>query len=420
MLQRLLIEKMEHRIIVGILSFLGIMVLVGWIAINEGGRMQAFERQYLARSIERGAALFNSNCASCHANDGLGLAGRGPALNSPYLFGHDFLASVDRETDTLTRTYLADGLTTERVTAINTRLDEIATELANAATTAERATELQTEQTALRAELIDPNLSAEQISEIETRLAALETERAAIIQELQPAINNGYDPEVPSRLARLGWGGTLNSYIYTTLVHGRPLSSLYWPSGQGMGAWSQTAGGPLRGDQLEDLTNYILNWDKGEDWTTDHANAVVQYPINPVDGATVVMDSTPRVGTDVAAIEAELVNFTGDPVNGQALYNGGTYACAGCHMNAAVAPLTDQTWAAAQTVRLEAPENAGLTPDQYLITSIVAPNSYVVPGYNAGAMPQNFGERMTHQDLADILAYIKSYDSGAQASADAG
>ena len=71
-LQRLLVERIDQRILVGILAFLGIIVLVGWIAINEGGRMQAFERQYSARSIERGAALFNTNCSPCHGVNGLG------------------------------------------------------------------------------------------------------------------------------------------------------------------------------------------------------------------------------------------------------------------------------------------------------------------------------------------------------------
>lgn len=372
MLQRLLIEKMEHRIIVGILSFLGIMVLVGWIAINEGGRMQAFQEQYLGRSIERGAALFNTNCTSCHGADGRGLVGIAPALNSPYMFGHDFLADLDREIETLTR------------------------ERDAAATTDDRK------------------------AEIDARIAELNTERSGRIAQMAPAMNIGYDPESSSRLVTLGWSGTLNSFIYTTLVHGRPVSGLYWP--QGMAAWSQTAGGPLRGDQLEDLTNYILNWDRGNAWTIEDLNDVHQFPINPVNPATIPVGTVAGVGTDVAAIQAELVNYGGDPVNGQALYNGAAYACAGCHANAAVAPLTDNTWSVVQSgERLSDPALAGYTPDQYLIESIVAPNAYVVPGYGAGVMPQNFGERIGYQDLADILAYIKSYDSGAQASAtDAG
>jgi mono/diheme cytochrome c family protein len=361
MLQRLLVERMEHRIIVGTVAFLAIMVLVGWIAINEGARMQAFERQYTGRSIERGAALYATYCATCHMIDGLGAVGRAPALNSPYLFGHDFVA-------------------------------------------AQRA-EMLTLQSELDNQTTPP--TAERRAEIEARMAELDAEAQQVIQQMQPAINIGYDPEQPSRLGRLGWGATLNSFIYTTLVHGRPNSISYWP--QAMPAWSQTAGGSLRGDQLEDLTAFILNWDKGDDWTIDDLNAVRQFPIYAVDPSTVTVSDEPRIGTDVAVIEAELANLTGDPVNGQALYNGAAYGCIGCHGNGAVAPVTEETWQAAQTVRLEDPANAGKTPEGYLIESIVNPNAYVVPPYPAGVMPQNFGERMTHQDLADILAYLESY-----------
>jgi mono/diheme cytochrome c family protein len=103
MLQRLLVERIEHRIIVGTVAFLAIMVLVGWIAINEGARMQAFERQYAGRSVERGAALYMTYCSTCHQVDGRGAVGRAPALNSPHLFGHDFLAEQRSEITALRR-----------------------------------------------------------------------------------------------------------------------------------------------------------------------------------------------------------------------------------------------------------------------------------------------------------------------------
>ncbi|MEO0565566.1 MAG: hypothetical protein AAF125_25895, partial [Chloroflexota bacterium] len=45
---RLLIENLENRILVGIASFVGIMVIVGWIAINEPARMATFEDQFEA------------------------------------------------------------------------------------------------------------------------------------------------------------------------------------------------------------------------------------------------------------------------------------------------------------------------------------------------------------------------------------
>lgn len=389
MLQRLLVERIEHRILVGTVAFLTIMVLVGWIAINENGRMQAFDRQFTARSTERGASMFNTNCSSCHGEDGRGNLGVAPALNSPYLFGHDFLAQVNGGREPMLAEQ--DALIAER-------------DSTDAPPTAERAAEI-----------------GERLLEIETALVPLQAEYEAIIAQLQPAIDLGYDPENPSRLVNLGYGGTLNSFVYTTLVHGRPTSSSYWP--QAMGAWSQIAGGPLRSDQLNDLTTFILNWDRGDDWTIDDALAVRQYPKVPIDAASVVMgEPVVTVGTDVPAIVTTLASLPGDPVSGQSLYNGARYACAGCHSNAAVAPPTENTYPALLSgERLADPALAGYTPDQYLVESIVAPNTYIVPGYAPGAMPQNFGERLSAQELADIIAYIKSYDGdNTTASADGG
>lgn len=359
-LQRLLVERIEHRLIVGTVAFLLIMVLVGWIAINEGGRMQAFERQYNARSIERGAAIFVTYCAECHGT-GLGISGVAPGLNSPYLFGHDFLAEVDTEIATLTAERDAEGTSDAR-----------------------RA-------------------------EIDTRLAELDTERQSILTSLQPAIDRGYNPEAPSRRDSLGWTSTLYSFVYTTLVHGRPTSITYWP--RSMPAWSQTAGGSLRDDQLQDLTNFILNWDKGTAWTIEDANAVQQYPIRPVDPATVVASDVETIGvnTPTEEVVAEVANYVGDPVNGQALYTG-ALACEGCHANAAVAPLVTDTWTRVQNERLTLPEYAGWTGEAYLAQSITHPNEYIAPGYGANIMPPNFADRISYQDLADLIAYLRTQE----------
>jgi mono/diheme cytochrome c family protein len=178
-----------------------------------------------------------------------------------------------------------------------------------------------------------------------------------------------------------------------------------------MAAWGQTAGGPLRMDQIEDLTNYILNWNLGSEWTVEDANAVVQFPIVPADPATIVVSDVPTVGsaTDLATITENLATVTGDPQNGQTLYNG-ALACAGCHLAAAVAPLLEGTWTRVNEVRLQQPENAGQTGQQYLANSIIHPNAYIAPGYPAGVMPQNFGDRLSYQDLADLIAYLETQD----------
>ncbi len=97
MFERMLVGKIENRITVGLISLVLTMVFLGWAAINEGGRMQAFQQMEGARAIEQGAILFAANCTSCHGLDGRGLAGKAPGLNNPMLFGHDFFPDVTKQ-----------------------------------------------------------------------------------------------------------------------------------------------------------------------------------------------------------------------------------------------------------------------------------------------------------------------------------
>ena len=62
----------------------------------------------------------------------------------------------------------------------------------------------------------------------------------------------------------------------------------------------------------------------------------------------------------------------------------------------------------ANTERITTAELSGYTVEKYVIESIVDPGAYIVPGYAAGAMPGDFGQRMSLQDLADIVAYIET------------
>jgi mono/diheme cytochrome c family protein len=202
MFQRLLIDRMENRIIVGTLSFLGILVLTGWIAINEGARMRAFDEQFLARSIERGAALFSTNCTECHGLDGRGITGMAPGLNNPALFGYNPFAEIDAS-----------------IVQLEAEQSDMATD--------------------------EPG-SEDRLTEIATELAGLQAQRAQLEASLQQAVERGYDPAFPSRLAQLGWTSTRDSFIFTTLIHGRPNSGTLYPAGKVMPAWSQLANGPLR------------------------------------------------------------------------------------------------------------------------------------------------------------------------------
>ena len=120
--------------------------------------------------------------------------------------------------------------------------------------------------------------------------------------------------------------------------------------------------------------------------------------------------ATRTVGKDVARILKTLDTVSGDPINGQVLYNG-DLGCSGCHLgDAPIAPPTEGTYTRIEEVRLKDPLLAGYTPEQYLVESIVQPAHYVVPNFK-NVMVNNFGDRLTLQDLADLVAFLESQDS---------
>lgn len=77
---------MTWRVIVGTLSLVITMIVVGYVAVTEQDRMANFAIAYDAREVEVGAALFESNCATCHGLRGQGVPAKGPALDTPELF----------------------------------------------------------------------------------------------------------------------------------------------------------------------------------------------------------------------------------------------------------------------------------------------------------------------------------------------
>jgi cytochrome c553 len=122
------------------------------------------------------------------------------------------------------------------------------------------------------------------------------------------------------------------------------------------------------------------------------------------------------VGSDVDRILEILETLNGDPLNGQLLYNneeaaadGSVIGCVGCHENQDIAPLTEGTWTRWDEIRRHDPELADYSFEQYTVESIVLPWDYLVAGYGE-VMPNNYGERLSFQDMADLIAYLESQD----------
>ncbi len=148
--------------------------------------------------------------------------------------------------------------------------------------------------------------------------------------------------------------------------------------------------------------------------TEDEVGTLLGVVFEVTDLETIILSSS--IGDDTEAIMTELEMLTGNPMTGQLLYNGlengldgGGLGCAGCH-NGQTAPSSQATWTRVTEVRLQDPALAGYTVEQYLIESIVHPNAYISPDYQANLMPDNYGKRLDAQQLADLVAYLDSQD----------
>lgn len=94
----------------------------------------------------------------------------------------------------------------------------------------------------------------------------------------------------------------------------------------------------------------------------------------------------------------------GDVANGESLTV--PHNCVGCHQLdlslADVAP----TWGnLADTAVGRAQQVGSAGPADYLYTSIVSPNAFVVEGFTSDIMPNTYVE-LSEQDLADLLSYL--------------
>jgi mono/diheme cytochrome c family protein len=278
---------MQVKIIIGTIAFMLTMIILGFAALREPARLQAFALAEEGRAIENGARIFYGNCATCHGIDGMAqncVDAAGESIACQGLPLHDyFLLCGDR----------------------------------------------------------------------------------------------------PQRLEVTNWQGTKRTFVETTVAAGRV--------GTVMPTWSEEFGGPMRDDQVQDVTSFVLNWESEE------------------------LCATPPVEYDWAEdVEDELAKHDpGVPARGEELYT--SYTCIVCHGNleeegsATIGP-----WLGDIAERGDE-QVPGQSAAQYVYHSILYPNDFIAPECPTGpcagppsTMRQDFRYAMatTPQDMADILAYL--------------
>ncbi len=207
-----------------------------------------------------------------------------------------------------------------------------------------------------------------------------------------PALHSHYF--FTQRLADIGYAGTLHDYVAGTVAAGRPSKSIsQWA--QIMPTWGSRYGGPLRDDQVAAVTSYVLNWEEDALQQTPEED-----PWQPFEDAK----TTTITGTVTTAPVAPV---GGEPRAPEELFI--SMGCQGCHNLEADQTANNRGPVAPNLGNLHeeaATMVAGEDALTYTENSILTPNAFIVEGYAAGIMPQNFSEKMSLEEIQALAQWL--------------
>jgi mono/diheme cytochrome c family protein len=239
-----------------------------------------------------------------------------------------------------------------------------------------------------------------------------------------PALHSKYF--FTQRLRDVGYSGTVHDYIASTVASGRP-SKAQRQWAQMMPTWSNRFGGPLRDDQVEQVVQFVLNWEEDalqQSWDPTSANLDPWQPFQDGPSKAEVGTITYTVGMQgVAAVLPEQVAGqivtptaplttaagapTGEPRPPQELFV--TMGCGGCHLLGTIGvgvtgPDQNNLPAVAGT------RVPGEDAETYVYNSIVDPNAHIVENYQPNIMPANFTDRMSEEEIRSLVQWLLDPD----------
>jgi mono/diheme cytochrome c family protein len=92
----------------------------------------------------------------------------------------------------------------------------------------------------------------------------------------------------------------------------------------------------------------------------------------------------------------------GDPAQGEKVFN--AYGCNGCHKvsgeGGTVGPDLSDIGRLAGTLK------PGVNAEAFIREAIVQPDAFTQKGRQAGLMPQDYGQRLSRQEIDDLVAYL--------------
>lgn len=184
-----------------------------------------------------------------------------------------------------------------------------------------------------------------------------------------------FDTGPDGRIAQMDWTGSVESYVKSATSAGRP--------GTVMQPWSEKIGGPLRDDEIQDLANFILNW---EPTAGELPEGIVKAEETPIP-------------------ESQLVTVGGELFKSE--------GCTSCHAIEGVSQSQvgpDLTHLG--TVAEERAAEAGVEgAEAYTRQSIVDPDAFITPECPAGpcapgVMPQAFGKVLSKARISALVRYL--------------
>lgn len=205
------------------------------------------------------------------------------------------------------------------------------------------------------------------------------------------------------RMQQIGWTGSLADYVSSVTAAGIPIrTSNVWDVNHP--TFSERFGGPLRDDQIVDVTNFVVNWG-----------------LSPVPNDQAVLPPAPGEGQEPRPTPVPL---TAEQQAGQDVYL--AEGCNACHAirgvgtQGAIGPnLTRIGSVAEERIASESYQTgvtgqpAAATGEEYIRQSILHPNAYVVAECPqgpcpAGVMPQIYQDTITPEELDNLVAYLNS------------
>ena len=172
-------------------------------------------------------------------------------------------------------------------------------------------------------------------------------------------------------------------FVYKTIARGRPLTP--------MPAWGREDGGTLIPEQIHELTLMILKGDKEV-----HEGQTVWEEVTDVSREKIA-HGAPEPQVPEVQVAADL---SANARAGVALIQGRA-GCIGCHV---VGGVGGQTGPPLTQIGAIAPTRTGQSAEEYIRTSILQPQAYVVPGFPP-VMP-SFQGVLSDEEVSQIVEYL--------------